>query len=53
VRATTISLHGIPLRSEEAPFVMMPMKGLQGVPAAWGVVLLRFVSRIDEHGATV
>lgn len=36
VRATTISLHGIPLRSEEAPFVMMPMKGLQGVSAAWG-----------------
>jgi hypothetical protein len=36
VRATTIRLHGIPVRSEEAPFVMMPMKGLQGVPAAWG-----------------
>jgi hypothetical protein len=36
VRATTISLHGIPVRSEEAPFVMMPMKGLQGVPATWG-----------------
>jgi hypothetical protein len=36
VRATTIRLHGILVRSEEAPFVMMHMKGLQGVPAAWG-----------------
>jgi hypothetical protein len=36
VRATTISLHGIPVRSKEAPFVVMPMKGLQGVPATWG-----------------
>jgi hypothetical protein len=36
VRATTISLHGIPIRSDEASFVMMPMKGLQGVTATWG-----------------
>lgn len=41
IAATTIKLHGIPLRSEEVPNSKMSMKGLHGL-CAWGARKIRF-----------